>query len=113
MVQEFLAKDGKHREYGALGVITHAYPAVVATAGGSTILAYSANTVYILLSNRSGVTITVTLEGTTPTTALGIPILDGADYEMSPAYGNLPTGAIKGISASGAVNVFLTSATGV
>ena len=84
---------------------THTAPTIGATSTAA--LAANANRLYALLVNHSDETIYLK-EGANAVLDEGIPLLvKGSHYEMSGKFGNLYTGAINAICASGGKKILV------
>ena len=86
---------------------THTAPTMSTTS--ATVLAANASRKYALITNDSDVVVYLNLTGTAVANT-GIRLAaSGGTYEMSGAYGNLTTGIIRGIAASGSGKVLLVT----
>ena len=86
---------------------THTAPTMSTTS--ATVLAANASRRYALITNDSDVVVYINLTGVGVANT-GIRLAaSGGTYEMSGAYGNLTTGIIRGIAASGSGKVLLVT----
>lgn len=92
----------------ASAVLTMTHTTATATVTTSEMLATSASRKYALIQNIGTVDVDIKI-GAAAVASQGIRLLaNGGSYEMSVAQGNLATGAINGITASGSATVLVT-----
>jgi hypothetical protein len=102
------ATNGLKVQTAASAVVTPTHTAPSATTTTSALLATNANRRYALLQNIGSVDVFVKI-GASAVASQGIRLVSGGGYyEMSGAFGNLMTGAINGITASGTATVLVT-----
>lgn len=88
--------------------VTMTHTVGTATSTTSAMLAANTSRRYALLVNDGGVDVYLKI-GVAAAANQGIRLTpNGGSYEMSPAFGNLATGAINGITVSGTASVLVT-----
>lgn len=99
---------GRIVEVGRMTAACHAAAAVADTA--TQVLAANPRRVYAIACNDSDTDIYLRLDGEEAAVGRGIRVpAQGGAYEMSPAYGNLVTGALSAIhDGEGAKNLLIT-----
>jgi hypothetical protein len=87
--------------------ITPSHTTATATNSSSDMLASNSSRKYALLQNDGAVDVYIKI-GATAVASQGIRLAsNGGSYEMSAAFGNLMTGAVRGITASGSAVVLV------
>lgn len=92
--------------YTAALTMTHTVGS--ATTSSSAMLAANANRKYALLQNIGSVDVYIKIAATAVASQGILLAANGGSFELGQAYGNLATGAINGITASGSASVLAT-----
>lgn len=90
--------------------VTYAHTVATANTGSTVMLAANASRKYALLQNDGSVPVYIKV-GAAAVASQGIRLDPGGSFEMSGFFGNLATGAINGITASGTAVVMATEGT--